>query len=147
MTRIGAAIDLGQRGERDAARAALGELWGVVTEPLHRCAVAHAMADVQGDPGEELTWDLRALDAAREVTDAETEAAGMAGGAAAVLPSLHLNLGDVYRRLGDVDEARRHLELGLAATAALPDDGYRQMIRMGLDRLAQRLDARQGSDR
>jgi hypothetical protein len=147
MTRIGAAIELSQRGERETARAAFAELWDVVTEPLHRCAVAHAMADVQDDLRDELAWDLLALDAAREVTDQQTSEAGMVGGASGMLPSLHLNLGDDYRRLGDGDAAREHLELGLAATSSLGDDGYAGMIRMGLERLREQLDTRQPAPR
>jgi hypothetical protein len=143
MARIAAAIELSRLGERHAARVAFAELWDVVGEPLHRCAVAHGMADVQDDVREELAWDLRALDAAREVTDDQTAQAGMRCGAAAMLPSLHLNLGDDYRRLGDLDAARRHLELGLAATSQLDDNGYGRMIRKGLERLAERLDASQ----
>ncbi len=54
-------------------------------------------------------------------------------------PSLHLNLGDVYHRLGDLELARAHLRLGQAALGALGDDGYGQMVRSGLDRLADRL--------
>jgi hypothetical protein len=139
MARIGAAIELGQRGEREATRAAFAELWEQVTEPLHRCAVAHAMADVQDDVRQELDWDLRALDAAHSVTDEDTTEAGMPGGAAAMLPSLHLNVGDAHRRLGDLESARRHAKLGLAAASALSDDGYGRGIRVGLKRLAGRL--------
>ena len=49
---------LSQAGERDAARRVLEALWedigGEDGDPLHRCAVAHAMADVQDDPADEL---------------------------------------------------------------------------------------------
>jgi hypothetical protein len=58
---------------------------------------------------------------------------------AAFYPSLHLNLGEDYRKLGDAAAARRHLELGLAAVDTLPDDDYGAMIRGGLHGLAQRL--------
>ncbi len=54
-------------------------------------------------------------------------------------PSLHLNLGDVYRRLGDLELARAHLRLGHGALGALGDDGYARMVKGGLDRLADRL--------
>lgn len=63
---------------------------------------------------------------------------------AAFYPSLHLNLGDVYRRLGEWDLARAHLARGLDAVGALGDDGYGQLIKGGLDRLAQRLAERSG---
>jgi hypothetical protein len=141
MARIGAAVELSQTGERASAREALAEVWEQVDAPLHRCAVAHALADVQDDPHDELAWDLRALDAAGAVTDADVVAAGMPGTAAALLPSLHLNVADAHSRVGDLHAARRHVELGLAAASALGDDGYGRMIRAGLDRLAARLSA------
>jgi hypothetical protein len=58
---------------------------------------------------------------------------------AAFYPSLHLNLGEDYRRIGDTEAARRHLAQGLAAAGALPDDGYGRMIRGGLEGLSRRL--------
>jgi hypothetical protein len=108
-------------------------------DALHRCAVAHYLADVQDDVHEELVWDLRALEAADSVTDERAQQAGAAGSVRGFYPSLHLNLGDVYRRLGDLDRARDHLECGRAAVGALGDGGYGNMIRSGLDRLADRL--------
>ncbi|MGH3916560.1 MAG: tetratricopeptide repeat protein, partial [Pseudonocardiaceae bacterium] len=54
-------------------------------------------------------------------------------------PSLQLNLGECYRKLGDLDRAREHLQLGRAAVHALEDDGYGRMIKKGLDSLADRL--------
>ncbi|MFF5249020.1 hypothetical protein ACFY3V_32470 [Streptosporangium sp. NPDC000095] len=144
MARIGHAADLGRRGERKAARRLFSELWeeiGVTGDPLHRCALAHWMADVQDEVKEELLWDLRALEAADLVTDERARQVGVAGSVSGFYPSLHLNLGDAYRRLGDLDRARDHLERGRAAVGALDDDGYGQMIRQGLDRLAGRLTA------
>ncbi|HEV7213225.1 MAG TPA: hypothetical protein VGN47_16055 [Blastococcus sp.] len=144
MTRVGDAIALSQNGDREAARATFGQLWsevGVGGDPLHRCAVAHWMADLQDDPQEELTWDLRALEAADSVTGERVLEAGLTSPVTALYPSLHLNIAEAYRKLGAVARARHHLALGRAAADALPDDGYGRMIRGGLDRLAERLDA------
>jgi hypothetical protein len=147
MKEIGAAIELGQRGEREGALAALAGLWADTDQPLLRCAIAHAAADLQDDPRDELTWDLRALDASAAIRDDDVAAAGMPGTTAAMLPSLHLNVGEDYRKLGDLDAARRHQELGTAATPGLPDDGYGRMIRGGLKRLSERLATRAHSCR
>jgi hypothetical protein len=106
---------------------------------LHRVALAHALADVQDDPREELAWDLRALQAAESVTDERAARAGVPGRVTGFYPSLHLNLGEDYRKLGELPPARRHLELGLAAAQGLGDDGYSTMIKGGLERLADRL--------
>ena len=47
-------------------------------------------------------------------------------------PSLHLNVADDLRRLGDPDGSREHLALAVAAVDALPDDGYGDTIRSGI---------------
>lgn len=97
-----------------------------------------SFADVQDDVREELVWDLGALAAADLLTD-ERAARGGVGGSVAGLPSLHLNLGECSRKLGEVDRAREHLDRGRASVDALGNDGYGQMIKGGLDRLADRL--------
>ena len=54
---------------------------------------------------------------------------GNAGGKNALLPSLHLNLAEDYRRLGDEAGAHRHFELGKAYLEALSGDAYGDSIR------------------
>ena len=142
MTRVGEGIALSQAGNRAAARVLFDELWeqvGSGGDPLHRCAVAHWMADLQDDPADELHWDLLALTAADSLTAVRATDGGVTTPVSAMYPSLHLNIADAYRRLHDQDRARQHLARGLAAAEALPDDGYGQMIRSGLARLAERL--------
>ncbi|MGI8677256.1 MAG: hypothetical protein ACR2LX_00930 [Jatrophihabitans sp.] len=143
MIRIGKGIELNQRGERGAARELLTQVWadigGEAGDPLHRCALAHSMADVQDDVGDELTWDLRALAAADLLTDERAAQAGVTSPVAGFYPSLHLNLGNCYHKLGEEDVAREHLERGLAAVEFLGDDGYSRTIKRGLTHLAERL--------
>ena len=71
---------------------------------------------------EELAWDLRSLDAVADVTD-EGGRGRDDGTAGAMRPSLHLNLGEDYRKLGELAAARRHLELGRAAATPFPTTG------------------------
>lgn len=145
MARIGRGMELSWRGEREAARSLFAEVWndigGDSGDPFHRCAHAHAMADVQDAVHEELVWDLRALDAADLITDGRAARAGVTSPVAAFYPSLHLNLGDCYRKLGNLDRAHEHLQRGRAAVGALGDDGYGRMVKGALDRLADRLAA------
>jgi hypothetical protein len=84
-------------------------------------------------------WDLRALSAAEHISDHRAAEAGMTASVASLYPSLHLNLGECYRKLGQPEPAAEHLRRGLAAAGALTDDGYGRMVRGGLDRLAVRL--------
>ena len=143
MLRVGEGIGLRERGERDRARGLFAELWQEIGaengDAFHRCAIAHSMADARDDVTEELAWDLRALEAADSLTDARVAEGGVSAPVAAFYPSLHLNLGDCYRRLGDLDQAREHVQRGRASLGALPDDGYLAMVRDGLDRLARAL--------
>ncbi|MEV6670688.1 hypothetical protein [Streptomyces sp. NPDC051162] len=144
MADIGRGIEWGQSGERERARGLFAELWeqiGPDGDALHRCALAHSMADVRDDVREELAWDLRALEAADLITDERARQAGLASPVAAFYPSLHLNLAEAYRKLGDLDRARDHLRRGRAAAGELGDDGYGKMIKDGLSRLADRLAA------
>jgi hypothetical protein len=144
LARVARIAGTGRSGERPGARVALQEIWdevGPTGDPLHRCAVAHAMADVQDDPHEELAWDLRALEAADGITEESVEASGVAISVAGLYPSLHLNLADVHRRLGRVEAARRHIALGRRALHAhAGDDGSREFIMAALGRVERRID-------
>jgi hypothetical protein len=143
MTRIAGGIALRERGDREGARAVFAQIWDEIGreggDPFYRCALAHSMADAQDDPRLELRWDLEALAAADLLTDERAARGGVAGPVAGFYPSLHLNLGECYRKLGDLDRARQHLDRGRAALGALGHDGYGQMIKNGLDGLAARL--------
>jgi len=143
MARIGEGIALRECGERVAARDLFEQVWSEIGgengDPFHRCALAHSMADVQDDVHEELAWDLRALAATDLLTDERAVRGGVAGLVAGFYPSLHLNLGECYRKLGEVDRAREHLDRGRASIDALGNGGYGQMIKGGLDQLADRL--------
>jgi hypothetical protein len=140
------AIDAGLRrhlgGDRAGAREAFTRLWaeiGADGDALHRCALAHHMADVCADPAEELEWDLRALAAADSLTDERVQEHQSKLAVRGFYPSLHLNLGEDYRKLGDFDAARRHLALARERLDALGDDDYAAGIRAALDGLAERL--------
>ncbi|MFI0420677.1 tetratricopeptide repeat protein [Spongiactinospora sp. 9N601] len=144
LARIGQGVELNHhRGQRVAARELFAQIWedigGEHGDPLHVCVLAHSMADVQDDVHEELVWDLRALAAAGQITDERVARAGVPLPVAGLYPSLHLNLGECYRKLGDLTRARDHLRQALAGIGALADDGYGLLIKGGLDRLAGRL--------
>ncbi|NBE95529.1 tetratricopeptide repeat protein [Nonomuraea sp. KC401] len=144
MTRIGQGVELHHhQGQREAARDLFAQIWddigGEQGDPLHVCVLAHSMADVQDDVQEELLWDLRALAAVGQVTDERVAQAGVPFSAAGLYPSLHLNVGECYRKLGDPDRAREHLQQARDTIGALGDDEYAQLIRSGLERLAEQL--------
>ena len=53
---------------------------------MHRCGLAHAMADVQDDVRQELVWDQRALAAADLLTGARVAQAGVMLPVAGLVP-------------------------------------------------------------
>ncbi|WP_406080311.1 hypothetical protein [Micromonospora sp. NBC_00858] len=144
LVRIGQGVELHHgRGQREAARHLFAQIWDEINgeqgDPLHVCVLAHAMADVQDDVHEELVWDQRALTAADQLTEFRVAEAGVMLPVAGLYPSLHLNLAECYRKLGDLGRAREHLQLAQTGIGALGDDEYAQLIRGGLDRLTQLL--------
>jgi hypothetical protein len=96
---------------------------------------------VQDDVHQELMWDLRALASADLLTDERVAQAGVTLSVAGLYPSLHLNVSECYRKLGDFGRAREHLQQARAVIGALGDDAYGQLVRGGLERLAERLGA------
>ncbi|MBT2482000.1 hypothetical protein [Streptomyces sp. ISL-94] len=136
MTRIGQAVILLHAGDREEARNRLGAIWSEIGEEgasLHRCTLAHYMADAQDDPADELAWDLRALSAAEALED------GPGPAMLAFYPSLHLSLAADYVKLRRPEAARIHLARARAATGALPDDGYGHRVRGAIARLERSL--------
>ena len=144
MAEIAAVVGLAQGGDTTDARERFAETWdriGPSGDPLHRCALAHYAADVQTDLNQELLWDLRALDAAHEISDERAKDYDRSLAVAAFYPSLHLNLADIYRRLRNRDRAEQHVAMAQATADVLGDDGYGRMIRDGIARCAARLEA------
>ncbi len=142
MERIASAVALGQSGGRAPARRLLGEMRAEVEnggDPLERCALAHALADLQDDPHAELAWDLHALDAADALSDDRLVEAGGAVSARGFYPSLHLNVAECCRKVGDVRRAEEHLRLARAFLAELGGDPYGGMLLDAFDRLEARL--------
>ncbi|MFI6496075.1 hypothetical protein [Nonomuraea typhae] len=144
MARIGEGVELHHhRGQRDAARELFARIWadigGEQGDPLHVCVLAHSMADVQDEVRQELMWDLRALAAVGLVTDERVAAAGVPLSVAGLHPSLHLNVSECYRKLGDLGRAREHFRKARDGIGALGDDEYGRLIKDGLERVAGQL--------
>ncbi|MHC0432888.1 hypothetical protein ACX6XY_22335 [Streptomyces sp. O3] len=142
MARAGQAIMLHRAGDREEARNRFLELWTEIGEdgdPLHRCTIAHYMADTQDDPADELAWDLRALTAADALTDERLGEHHQSLAVRAFYPSLHLNLAADYVKLGRDQEARTHLRKARGVLGVLGDDPYGEGVRAAVERLELRL--------
>ncbi|MDG4810061.1 hypothetical protein O7634_25190 [Micromonospora sp. WMMD1120] len=144
MTRIIDAVRLGQTGDAARARDVLTDLWaeiGPTGDALHRCTLAHHVADLQDSAEAELLWDERALAAVTDLTDDRAREHHHALRVRDFLPSLHLNLADVHRRLGHTTAAHAHLDTARGLVGHLPADGYGDLVRAGIQHVDQALAA------
>jgi hypothetical protein len=134
------AVGEAQTGDRTSGRDRLLSCWAQTTSGDHayRCVLAHYLADLEDSLDDEIAWDRTALDEHAHLRDDALTAVGIPD-VAGLAPSLHLNLGDGYRRQGRVVEATEHRRQGHAALDGLADDGYARLIREGLTRLGARI--------
>ncbi|MGW5868374.1 hypothetical protein ACWFRJ_40225 [Streptomyces sp. NPDC055239] len=140
MEAIGQAVAEGQAGDSVSARQKLLDIWstiGVTGDPLHRCSLAHYLADLYQDPAHALAWDIRALDAADAVTEQRAQAHDASLHIAGFYPSLHLNLADNYRRLGSFEAATEHINAAKTHAPILPQNPYGDLLRGAIQEVAE----------
>jgi hypothetical protein len=138
-------VTLLHNGDRDDARLLFQGLWeraATEGDAFDRTVLCHYMADTEDDALLELTWDLRALEAAQGLTDELLHQHDPSLTLASFMPSLHLNLAADYERLGDDDSARRHVHEAHTLVEALPNTDEGETTRAAVDRLAQALDVK-----
>jgi hypothetical protein len=145
MEAIGQAVTEGRTGDIASARQKLLGLWsaiGVTGDPLHRCSLAHYLADLYEDPAQALAWDVRALDAADAVTDQRVKEHHTSLHIAGFYPSLYLNLADNYRRLGSFDAAAEHISAAKTHAPNLPQDPYGGLLHGAIQEVAEAIAGR-----
>lgn len=150
MTAITEAVTKGRAGDSDSAREDLRALWATIGsngDPLHRCTLAHYLADLYDDPAQALTWDVRALDAADAITEQRVQEHHAGLHIAGFYPSLHLNLADNYRRLGSFEAAVDHIDAAREHSSALSDDAYGALVRDAIDGVAEAIARRDTAPR
>ena len=99
-------------GRIDAARALYRQAWEAAQDDYEACIAAHYVARHQPDPHETLRWNREALARAEAVGDGRVDS---------FYPSLYLNMGQSFERLGDEAEAQRYYEM--AAALGVPHAG------------------------
>ncbi|WP_394618847.1 hypothetical protein JNUCC0626_07020 [Lentzea sp. JNUCC 0626] len=143
MAKVTAIVQRGQAGERDAARAELESMWAEVEagggDDFHRCVIAHFLADLQDGQRDELMWDERALAAVDGVSDERAQQFDQSLQVRGFLPSLYLSLAEDHRRLGDAASAHEFLEKAEAASDALGDDPYGELVKGIMGKVRQAL--------
>jgi rifampin ADP-ribosylating transferase len=117
-------------GLPEAAARLFNEAWSVAKTDFERFTAAHYVARHQKTVFNKLLWDLKALQHALNIEDE---------GIKATLPSLYLNIGKCYEDLHDVGNARLNYQEALSYTGFLPNDGYGNMIRSGIEKGLERV--------
>lgn len=82
----------------DEAKAYYVQAWQIQSSDYEACIAAHYMARFQEDPRVEFDWNQKALEFALASLDDR---------ATLFLPSLYLNMGKSYERLGDSVSAQK----------------------------------------
>lgn len=90
------------QGDLEGAAALYRQAWAAAGDDYEACIAAHYVAHVEKEAGEMLRWNQEALDRAERCTDARVKA---------FYPSLYLNMGQSYERLGNPSEAQRYYAL------------------------------------
>lgn len=117
-------------GEPAKALVLFEQAWAARRDDFDASVAAHFVARHQATASATLEWNERALRHADALTDERLTA---------LLPSLCLNLAESYRIAARPVEADALAHRGMLALGGSPDDGYRQFVRAGLERLLQRL--------
>ena len=112
------------------ARRLFERAWAARRDDYDAAIAAHFLARVQPTAADALRWHAAAVRHAEAVPG---------GRAAAFLASLYLNLGDAQAGAGDTAAAAAAARRAAGHLAAVPPGGYRDLVALGIRRLAERL--------
>ena len=104
--------------------------WDARRDDYDAAIASHYLARHQPTPLLTLEWNARAVAHCESIADDRV---------AELLPSLYLNLADSLLALDRRGEARVIADRAAAHLQALPADGYRSFVALGIARLQQRL--------
>nr|WP_294894894.1 hypothetical protein [uncultured Pedobacter sp.] len=116
-------MDMEGKGNAEEASKLFLQAWNESTNDFEKFTSAHYVARHQKSIVEKLKWDETALHLALKINDDTVRG---------TYSSLYLNIAKCYEDLNDFDNARKNYQLGLSFTNLLPDNGYGNMMRVGL---------------
>ena len=117
-------------GSFDEATRLYRAAWDQSSNDFERCIAAHYVARHQKNAVDALEWNRRSLFYADRADYQRVRG---------FYPSLHLNIGNAYEDLGDLDAAKRHYELAAAALDSIPEDAYGAVVRDSIARALKRV--------
>jgi rifampin ADP-ribosylating transferase len=123
-------IYLEGEGKTGDAMALYQQAWELATNDFEKSTTAHYLARHQKSPADKLRWNRIALDLALNIKDKNV---------LTMYPSLYLNIAKCYEDMNEHEAAESHYRLALSCSEHLPDDGYGNMIRAGIENGLNRL--------
>lgn len=111
------------QGNHEKAHQNFVQAWEAANDNSEKFIAAHYLARHQKNVVDKLYWDEVALQMALEIQD-ET--------IFPQLPSLYLNIGKCYEDMKNFPKANENYLLAESFTSYLPDDGYGNMIKAGI---------------
>ncbi|MBB5397714.1 hypothetical protein [Mucilaginibacter sp. AK015] len=111
-------------GKQKEAAVLFQQAWDIAINDMERFTAAHYIARQQSSIADKLKWDLTALNLALKISAPEITS---------VYPSLYLNVGKCFEDLKEFDKANENYQLALKFAPFLPNDGYGDMIRAGIN--------------
>ncbi|MGW2630276.1 hypothetical protein ACWC2K_13210 [Streptomyces chattanoogensis] len=102
-------------GRPDAAYELFQQAWDAAGDDYEACIAAHYLARHQTSPEETLRWNQECLDRADRVADDRVRG---------FYPSLYLNLGEAYRKLGQPTVAYGYFVRAAERVDGLPEGQY-----------------------
>jgi hypothetical protein len=124
------AAGMAAEGTPAEARRLFERAWTARRDDYDAAIAAHFLARHQPTPAETLRWNALAVRHAEAVAD---------GRAAELLASLYLNLGDAQANVGEAAAATESARRAAGHLAAVPPGGYRELVALGIGRLAARV--------
>jgi tetratricopeptide (TPR) repeat protein len=116
-------MELEGQGRTAKAIEMFQQAWDQSSNYFEKCISAHYVARHQESIEAKLKWDETALEFALKIGDQNIRG---------TFPSLYLNIAKCYEDLNDLSSARINYKLALSYTDLLPDDGYGNMIKVGI---------------
>jgi len=111
-------------GKTDEAAKLFYQAWNDAANDQEKFTAAHFVARHQKDATDKLKWDEIALEFAFKISGEEIKGC---------YPSLYLNIGKCYEDLQNPTLAIENYRLALSFGSFLSDDGYRRMIKGGIE--------------
>jgi tetratricopeptide (TPR) repeat protein len=118
-------MELEGQGKLAEAAKHFEKAWDDATTDFEKFTAAHYVARHQKSIADKLKWDKTALTHALNITDESIKE---------TLPSLYLNIGKCYEDLNHLENAKSNYQAALSFSIYLPDDGYGNMIKGGIDK-------------